>query len=118
MDAKQRVRLMKAPRHTVGGPPLPYSVNDDKGQPWSDHLVGGPHALKHYALALRHGIVKPTVTDKDGEDITKWVLSEYGDGCEQCHTRGILTNCPECGDDVCDDCFRTMGMCDRCQADN
>ena len=98
-------------------PPLPYCVSDDEGKSWSSHLCGAQHALEHYELALKQGIVTPTITDKDGDDITKWVLAEYGEKCEKCYARGILTNCPECGDDVCDDCFRTMGMCNRCEAD-
>ena len=65
-----------------GKHPLPYSVNDDNGQPWSDHLAGAPAAWEHYQFALEHGIVEPTITDKNGEDITKWVSSVCGNGYE------------------------------------
>lgn len=99
-------------------PPLPFCVNDDEGKSWSSHLCGAPHAWEHFQLALEHGIAKPTITDRDGKDITQWVASEYGDGCEACHVRrAVLTPCPECDDDVCDDCLSPEGKCKRCAPD-
>lgn len=57
-------------------PELPFHVHDDEGNRWSSHLVGAPHALEHYDLAIAHGIKNPTITDKDGNDITEWTLAQ------------------------------------------
>ncbi|KKL00054.1 hypothetical protein LCGC14_2628900 [marine sediment metagenome] len=56
-----------------GRPLLPYAVNDDKGEPWSDHLAHEHGALKHYDLAKKSGVANPTITDREGNDITQWV---------------------------------------------
>ena len=57
----------------ISRPPLPYSVNDDEGKSWSSHLAGEEHALEHYDYAKELGIENPTITDRDGNDITQWV---------------------------------------------
>ncbi len=62
----------------ISRPPLPYSVNDDEGKSWSSHLAGEEHALEHYDYAKELGIKTPTITDRDGNDITQWVKEATG----------------------------------------
>lgn len=39
------------------------------------------------------------------------------DTCDRCGAEAETAYCSECGEDLCDDCFPNMGMCERCTKD-
>lgn len=58
----------------VPHPPLPYHVVVGDRVPYSTHLAGEHPAREHYEHAVKAKEADPRIIDKDGTDITEWVL--------------------------------------------